>query len=66
MCVQAPVAENVWTTLGPESSKDAGKTVVNVRAKCGLNQQEWLLEVIFSETWNQWGMSHAIMTQICC
>ena len=34
--VQAPVTEKVWTTLGPEFSKDARKTVVIVRALYGL------------------------------
>ena len=34
--VQAPVTEKVWTTLGPEFSKDAGKTAVIVRALYGL------------------------------
>ena len=28
---QAPVIEEVWTTLGPEFGKDAGKTVVIVK-----------------------------------
>ena len=34
--VQAPVTEKVWTTLGPEFGKDAGKTAVIVRALYGL------------------------------
>ena len=32
----ASVTEKVWTTLGPEFSKDAGKTAVIVRASYGL------------------------------
>ena len=35
-CVQAPVTEKVWATLGPEFSKDARKTAVIVRAIYGL------------------------------
>ena len=31
-CVQAPVTEKVWTTLGPEFGKDAGKTAMVIRA----------------------------------
>ena len=34
--VQAPVTEKVWTTLGPEFSKDAGKTAVIVKALHGF------------------------------
>ena len=34
--VQVPVTEKVWTTLGPEFDKDAGKTGVIVRALYGL------------------------------
>ena len=34
--VQVPVTEKVWTTLGPEFSKDARKTAVIVRALYGL------------------------------
>ena len=34
--VQAFVTEKVWTTLGPEFGKDAGKTAVIVRALYGL------------------------------
>ena len=36
MHVQAPLTEKVWTTLGPEFGKNAGKTVVVVRALYGL------------------------------
>ena len=34
--IQAPVTEKVWTTLGPEFSKDTSKTAVIVRALYGL------------------------------
>ena len=34
--VQAPVTEKVWTTLGPEFSKDARKNAVIVRALYGI------------------------------
>ena len=34
--VQAPVTEKMWTTLGPEFSKDARKTAVIGRALYGL------------------------------
>ena len=33
--VQAPVTEKVWTTLGPEFSKNAGKTAMIVRTLYG-------------------------------
>ena len=35
-CVQAPVTEKVWTMLGPQFSKDAGRTAVIVRALYSL------------------------------
>ena len=38
--VQAPVTEKVWTTLGPEFSKDARKIVVIVRALYGVKSAE--------------------------
>ena len=34
--VQAPMTEKVWTTVGPEFSKDRRKTAVIIRALCGL------------------------------
>ena len=38
--VEAPDKENIWTTLGPEFSKDARKTAVIVRALYGLKLAE--------------------------
>ena len=37
--VQAPVTEKVWTTLGPEFSKDTIKTVVIFSALYGLKSE---------------------------
>ena len=37
--VQAPVTEEVWTTLGPELSNDTRKTAVIVRALYGLKSE---------------------------
>ena len=37
--IQAPVTEKVWTTLGPEFGKGAGKTAVIVRALYGLKSE---------------------------
>ena len=34
--VQAPVAEKVWTMLGPEFGKDARRSAMIIRALCGL------------------------------
>ena len=34
--VQAPVTEKVWTTLGREFDKDAGKTAVIISALYGI------------------------------
>ena len=34
--IQTPAIEKVWTTLGPEFSKDVGKNAVIVNALCGL------------------------------
>ena len=35
-CVQAPVTEKVWTTLGSEYGKDDGRSAVIIRASYGL------------------------------
>ena len=35
-CIQAPVTEKLWTTLGPEFGKNAGKTAIIIRALYGL------------------------------
>ena len=34
--IQSPIAENIWTVLGPDIWPDAGKSVVVVRALYGL------------------------------
>ena len=62
--VQAPVTEKLWTTLGPELGKDAGKTAVIVRALCGLKSAGAAFEAILLSVWSPWGISLARMTQI--
>ena len=43
--VQAPATEKIWTTLGPEFSKDARKTAVNVRALYNLKTAGVILRI---------------------
>ena len=50
--VQTLVTEKISTTLGPEFSKDAGKTAVIVWALCDKNQQEQLLETTLLSVWS--------------
>ena len=75
--VQAPVTEKIWTTFGPEFSKDASKTVVIIRVLCNLKSAGAVfrthharcLESLDSEPtlldeWNPWDTFLVRPTQI--
>ena len=62
--VQAPVTKTVWTTLGPEFGKDAGRTAVIVWALYGLTQQEQHLGATLPDAWNPWVISLVRLTLI--
>ena len=54
-CLQALVLEKVWTTLGPEFSKGAGKTAVIVRAFYGLKSAGTAFRSYLVRCMESWG-----------
>ena len=62
--VQAPVTEKVWTILGPEFGKDAGKTAVIVRTLYGLKSAGAAFRSHLTRCMEPWAISLARLTLI--